>query len=83
MSFPTMEPSPKRNLRIRNKTSKVSTTTTTPLRIPSPESQPAQVKSLLGLTVPVKKIESLAELLVICTTALPHYLVFFRLLLLR
>jgi len=70
MSFRATEPSPKRNLCIRNKTYKAPTTTTTRVQTPGAESQHAQIKSHLELTVPVKKIESLAKLLVICTTAL-------------
>jgi len=75
MGFCATEPSPKRSLRIRNKTYKAPTTTTTPLRTPGMESQHAQVKSLLEITVPVKEIESLAKLLVICTTALSQLMV--------
>ena len=75
MSFCATEPSPKRNLRIRNKTYKPPTTTTTPLRTPGAESQPAQVKFFLELTLPVKKVESLAKLLVICTRALSQLVV--------
>jgi len=64
----------KKNLHIRNKTYRAQTTTTTPLWTSGVESLHAQIKSLLELTVPVKKIESLAKLLVICTTALLEYL---------
>ena len=75
MSFCATEPSPKRNLLIRNKIYKAPTTTTAPLQTPGPEPQHAQVKPLLELTVPVKKIKPLAKLLVICTTALSQFMV--------
>jgi len=75
MSFYATEPSPKRNIRFRKKTYRAPTTTTTPLRTPGAESPHAQVKSLLELTFPVKKVESLAKLLVICTTALSQLMV--------
>ena len=66
---------PKRNHRLGNKTSKALTTTTTPLRTPGAESQHAQIKSLLELTVLVKKMGSLARLLVIYTIALSQLIV--------
>jgi len=69
MSFCATELSPKKNLHIRNKTYKARTTTTTSLWTSGAESLHAQTKSLLELTASVK-IESLAKLLVIYTTAL-------------
>jgi len=75
MSFYVTEPSQGGSLRIRNKTRKAPTTTTTPLRTPGLESQHAQVKSPLELTVLVEKIGFLAGLLVICTAALSQLMV--------
>ena len=75
MSFYATEPPQGGSLGIRNKTCKAPTTTTTPLRTPSAESQHAQVKSLLELTVSVEKIGSLARLLVIYTAALSQLMV--------
>jgi len=63
------------NLRIKNKTCKAPTTTTTLLRTPGAESWHAQFKYLLELTVPAKKIESLTKLLVTYTTALSQPMV--------
>ena len=74
MSFCATEPSLRKDLHIRNKTSREPTITTTPLWTSGSESLHARIKSLLEPTVPVKKIESLATLLVICTTALLVYL---------
>jgi len=68
MSFCATEPPPKRNLRPMNKTSKALPQ---PCLYGPPARNPSMPKlSLSELTVRVKKIESLAKLLIICTTAL-------------
>ena len=75
MSFCATEPSLKRNLRIGIKHTEHQLPQPGLCGPPAAGSQPPQVKSLLELTVLVKKIESLARFLVICTTALSQLMV--------
>jgi len=64
-----------KNIFALGETCKAPTATTMPLRTPCAESWHAQVKALLELTLPVKKIDSFAKFIVICTTVLSQLMV--------